>query len=251
MAEVCDQGIGRRPLELNNFGMRTKSGDVAVAANFQSRLFEGLTAAERHTFLEAARQRKLSDNQVLQHEGEPGNHLSMVISGLAGLYKITPKGRKLFVRWIAPGDVFGLVAMQRDVRSYLTTVHALRAGSVLVWERGALNDLTHQIPRVRENALAIATDHFAHVLEVLVVRASQAAHQRLAQILIEIARQIGRLENNGLDVVATNEQLADMADVSLFTVSRHLSDWQRHGILAKRRGRIRLLDMEGLIALLR
>ena len=238
-------------MELNDFGKRTKPGASALPTSFQSKLFEGLTAGERHTLLDGARQRKLSVNQVLQHEGEPGSHFSMVISGLAAFYKITPKGRKLFLRWIAPGDVFGLAAMQRDLQSYLTTVYGLRAGSLLVWERGALNDIVHQIPRLRENALAIAADYFAHVLDVLVVRASHAAHQRLAQMIIETARQIGRVEQDELEVLVTNEQLADMADVSLFTVSRHLSDWQRHGILTKRRGRIRLLEMEGLTALLR
>jgi len=233
-----------------DFGRRTKSGVAELPTDFQSRLLEGLSASELNAIVGVARQRRLSINQVLQHEGEPASNFSLVITGLAGFYKITPKGRKLFLRWIAPGEVFGLTALQRDIQPCLTTVHGLQAGSLLVWERGTMRALVEQVPRLRENVFAITAEYFASILDVVVVRASMAAHQRLALMLIESARQIGSREKNGLQIAVTNEQMADMADVSHFTVSRHLSDWQRHGILTKRRGRILLQNLEALVDLL-
>jgi DNA-binding transcriptional regulator YhcF (GntR family) len=45
-----------------------------------------------------------------------------------------------------------------------------------------------------------------------------------------------------------NEDLAEGANVTPFTVSRCLRDWQRAGILAKRRGMILLRKPELLLA---
>ena len=236
-------------MELSDLGRRSNSECPVLPADFQSKLFNGFTSSALKTCLGAARQRKICENQVLQHEGEPAGHLSLLISGLAAYYKITPKGEKLFLRWITPGDVFGLAALQRDIQPYLTTIHGLATGWCLVWDRGTVQSLADQMPRLRENAFAIAADYTAHILDVLVVRTSQAAQQRLAQMLIETARQIGNEGRNGVELSVTNERLAEMAGVSLFTVSRHLSDWHRQGILTKRRGRILLRNASRLTAL--
>jgi CRP-like cAMP-binding protein len=44
--------------------------------------------------------------------------------------------------------------------------------------------------------------------------------------------------------LAGNEDLASGANVTLFTVSRILSKWQREGILHKRRGKVILRQPE-------
>jgi DNA-binding transcriptional regulator YhcF (GntR family) len=45
-----------------------------------------------------------------------------------------------------------------------------------------------------------------------------------------------------------NEELANEANVNSFTVSRLLSDWQRKGILTKRRGKVLLRSPHRLFA---
>jgi CRP-like cAMP-binding protein len=111
---------------------------------------------------------------------------------------------------------------------------------MLVWERTSAHALFLQIPRLRENAYAVASDYLASLADLLVRRASQTAEQRLAQALLESARQAGRSGREGIEIGLTNEQLAEMADVSLFTASRQLSEWESQGILAKRRAKILL-----------
>jgi CRP-like cAMP-binding protein len=163
-----------------------------------------------------------------------------LVTGLAGFYKETPASSKLFLRWISPGDAFGLAALQTQLQPYLTTVIVLRAASVFVWERVSANALVSQVPRLRENAYALASDYVTSLADALAARASQTAQQRLARVLVESARHIGRDGPEGIELGLTNEQLAHMADVSLFTVSRQLSEWQRERILAKSRGKILL-----------
>jgi len=227
---VTDKG---RPVEA--------ASSAALPPGFRSRFLEGLTPPEIRAVLAAGRQRRISPNQVLQREGHPATHLFLLVTGLAAFYKATLDGRKLFLRWISPGDAFGLATLlQTEPPPYFTTVQAVRGDSVFVWERVSAHALLSQVPRLRENAFALASDYVTSLADALAARASLTAQQRLARVLVESARHIGRDGPEGIELGLTNEQLAHMADVSLFTVSRQLSEWQRQGILAKSRGKILL-----------
>ena len=215
---------------------------AALPLRFRPRLLEGLTPPEIRAVLAAGRQRRISPNEVLHREGHPATHLFLLVTGFAAFYKATLDGRKLFLRWISPGDAFGLATLLQTEppKPYCTTVQAVRGDSVFVWERVSAHALLSQVPRLRENAFALASDYVASLADALAARASQTAQQRLARVLVESARHIGRDGPEGIELGLTNEQLAHMADVSLFTVSRQLSEWQSERILAKSRGKILL-----------
>jgi DNA-binding transcriptional regulator YhcF (GntR family) len=44
-----------------------------------------------------------------------------------------------------------------------------------------------------------------------------------------------------------NEDLASMANVSAFTASRQLKQWERQGIVKKQRGKVSVLSPESLL----
>ena len=221
---------------------------TAVPPGFRSSLLEGLTPSEIKPVLAAARQRRIFSREVIQHEGEPASHLFLLVTGRAAAYQLTAEGSKLFLRWLVPGDAFGLRTTQREPSVLLWTVQAVREGSVLVWDRDSALALLLRYPRLGENLYATLMDHVASLINVLVARAGQTAQQRLARMLIESARQLGCAGHRGIEFDLTNEELADMADVSLFTASRQLSEWHRQGILEKRRGKILLRAPERLVS---
>jgi CRP-like cAMP-binding protein len=211
---------------------------AALSHGFRSNLLEGLTTSEMGAVLAVAKQQRVSPNEALQYEGDTASHLSLLVTGLAAFYKTTHDGRKIFLRWIAPGDAFGLAALLPIPQTFYLTIVAVHEGSLLVWERGSARTLALEIPRLRENAYRIAGDYVASLADALAARASQTAQQRIARVLVESGRQIGRTKREGIELALTNEQLAQMADVSLFTVCRQLREWQSRGVLAKSRGKI-------------
>jgi CRP-like cAMP-binding protein len=64
---------------------------------------------------------------------------------------------------------------------------------------------------------------------------SDDAHGRVAHLLISLASAIGEATDDGVEMKVLNEDLAEAANVTAFTVSRCLRDWERAGILAKPR----------------
>ena len=70
--------------------------------------------------------------------------------------------------------------------------------------------------------------------------------QRVAQVLVTLARTIGQETRGGVALHLTNEELANAANVTPFAVSRLISQWQRDRALVKRRGKVLLLSPERL-----
>ena len=109
-----------------------------------------------------------------------------------------------------------------------------------------LRALALQCPNLTEAVTSVAADFVDCLIDVLSAHAFQTAQQRLARMLVENARQIGRTGSEGIELDLTNEQLAVTAHLSLFTATRQLRKWQDLGILKKHRGMIVLRSLSVL-----
>jgi fructose-specific phosphotransferase system component IIB len=78
--------------------------------------------------------------------------------------------------------------------------------------------------------------------------ASYTARQRLAEVLITLARTVGQETAGGVTLDITNEELSNAANITLFTASRLISEWHRNRALVKRRGKILLRSPDWLLS---
>ena len=76
---------------------------------------------------------------------------------------------------------------------------------------------------------------------------SDTSQERLAHVLVGLASGIGEKVAGGVELKIRNEELANEANVSLFTASRVISEWHRAGLLLKGRGKVVLRSPEGLL----
>jgi CRP-like cAMP-binding protein len=65
-------------------------------------------------------------------------------------------------------------------------------------------------------------------------------------VLATLARTIGEEVAGGVELHITNEDLASAANVTPFTASRLISEWQRSHAMVKRRGEVLLRSPERL-----
>ncbi|MFY9939849.1 MAG: helix-turn-helix domain-containing protein [Silvibacterium sp.] len=54
--------------------------------------------------------------------------------------------------------------------------------------------------------------------------------------------------SEGVELNVRNEELANEANITVFTASRLLNEWQRQGILTKSRGKVVLRSPEALMS---
>ena len=83
--------------------------------------------------------------------------------------------------------------------------------------------------------------------DLLVAASHHTASERIAQVLANLSREVGRKGFEGTVINISNEDLANEANVTIFTVSRTLNEWQRKGLVLKRRGQVVLRSPEKLV----
>jgi CRP-like cAMP-binding protein len=66
-------------------------------------------------------------------------------------------------------------------------------------------------------------------------------------VLGNLAKGIGQRSFEGTVLNISNEELANEANVTIFTVSRLLSEWHRKGLLVKSRGSVVIRSPEELV----
>jgi CRP/FNR family transcriptional regulator, nitrogen oxide reductase regulator len=228
--------------------MLTASEVVALMKALKPRFLEGLTYSEVASIVAPAARRRFMAHSVIAHEGYPADHLFLVIQGRARGFCMTPQGEKLQLFWFPPGEVFGAAAFLPKPVDYLVSTEAANNSTALVWDRATIRSLSAQFPRLVENALLIAYDYFVAYRALHIAATYQTARERLAQVLGNLATGLGQRVSDGVELNIRNEELANEANITIFTASRLLNEWQRRGILTKSRGKVVLRSPEALMS---
>jgi CRP/FNR family transcriptional regulator, nitrogen oxide reductase regulator len=220
---------------------------AAILSGLSPRFFEGLEPGEVREILAAASRRRFPANSVITREGDPATHLYLMLDGSARHYTASPQGEKIVIRWIPPGDVVGGAAFLSKPVEYIVSTEAVKNSSALVWDRATVRSFGAKYSRLMENALLIAYDYVVLYKIMHIAASCQSAPQRLAQVLGSLARGMGHRVAGGVELYVRNEELANEANMTIFTVSRLMGEWQRQGLLVKSRGKVVLRLPEKLI----
>jgi len=223
------------------------SGIATAATELKSRFLEGIGPLDLKVILAAAKPRQFKANSVVVSQGNPADCLYLLTKGRARYFFMTEDGRKLLLFWLRPGEIFGGTALLGTPSVYLASTETIKDSHVLVWDSSTIRGLAARCPRLLENALLIASDYLAWYVAVHLSLTSHSARKRLSGVVICLAELIGQKVSGGLEFDATNEELASAANITPFTASRLLSEWQRKRALLKRRGKILLCSPEKLL----
>jgi CRP-like cAMP-binding protein len=221
-------------------------GIPSVSTSLRSQFLDGLTPADRKTILAAPTQRRFGANSVIINQGRPANHFFLLTEGLARYFVVTEGGKKLLLQWLGPGDLFGGRTVLSKHSSYLFSTESVTDSSALVWDRPTIRGLTTRHPRLLENVLLTVSDYLTWHLTSYIALACHTARQRVAQVLGTLSRTIGQEGPGGFTLQITNDELAHAANVTHFTVSRLLRQWQRDRALVKGRGKVLVRSPERL-----
>jgi CRP-like cAMP-binding protein len=213
----------------------------------KARLFSGLSTSEVKEVLRLAVCRNYQVNSVLTEQGRRADRLFLLVSGSARYFFITPNGQKVYLFWLMPGDVFGGASLLTEPAKFIVNTEASVESAALVWQRDVIRGIATKYPRVLENSLSIACDYLVWYLATHLSLVCHTARERLAHVLVSLAHGIGRRTPSGISLEITNEQLANTANITSFTVSRLLSEWQGIGLMSKDRGKLLLYHPEQLL----
>ena len=226
---------------------KTSSEAAAVVTRLKSRFLEGLDRAEVQSIVAAATWKRFSANSVMTNEGDRAEHFFLMLDWGARYFTMSPKGEKVVVRWLSPGEVVGGATFLSKRVTYLLSTEVAKNSSALVWDRATIRSLAGMHPQLLENALLVAHDYLVFYRILHVALSCQSAPQRVAQVLGYLAKEMGQRVSGGVELCIRNEELAHEANVTIFTVSRLMGEWQRRGLLTKGRGKVVVRSPEELL----
>jgi len=220
--------------------------DRSRARDATNRLLAGVGPDERQAIVARSRRQALHPSQVLFRTGERAEQLFVLRKGRVKFGRLSSAGREVVMGILGPGDVLGLACFLPS-SDYIGTAEALDRGEVRVWNRHVIRRFAHKYPQVEGNVLQITLAYVAEFADRLERLVSGTAEQRLARTLTSLGVGIGTPSHSSIDIVIKNEQLASLADISPFTVSRLLKQWERDGVISKGRGIVHILSPEKLL----
>ena len=223
------------------------TGILPLLRDLKPRFLEGLTPVEVKSALAEATYRKFPANSMITNQDHPAEHLYLLLTGRARFFFVTERGQKVILLWIPPGDIFGSAALLPPPTEYHVSVEAIRSCSALVWERAAIRSLAARYPKLPENAFYLTLHYLSAYRAAHGALISNTSQERLAHVLVGLASGIGEKVARGVELKIRNEELANEANLSLFSVSRLICKCHRNGLLLKGRGKILLRSPEDLL----
>jgi len=163
----------------------------------------------------------------------------IVVDGIVKLTKETADGKTVILRLTTPGEFFGWLTVGESKPESTYTAQALIDTKVLNISNADFLRLLVKYPAI---AVRITCDASKMLLE------AEKVEGRIATLLLELAKKIGRRENGKYVINApiTRQDIAEMAGTTVETAIRIISKWKKEGIVNTQRGRIEILNPEYL-----
>ena len=207
--------------------------------------FRQLGAADRQRVATATRELRVDKGAAVFLQGQPADGVWAVKQGVIHIVKSGRGGRETVLEVIPPGELFGAIVALEN-RPYPAS--ALAAEPSVVWclPASLARELCQTYPTLRSAILAQVTDRLRSAHERLQSVATEPVEQRLARMLLVLAKKLGQRKDGTIILSVTRQELADMIGSTVETTIRTTSKWQHAGIVRSSRNELRLTDPTGL-----
>lgn len=210
-------------------------------------LLAALTDADREALARSATRRRYRRGDIIFQKDDPGHSLFIVARGSVRIYLPSAQGADLTLAVLGAGQFFGDLSLL-DGRPRSASAASLADTNVVILERGDFAALVRSRPEAAMSVLAVVARRLRETDEMASDLAFLDVGGRLAKKLLDLAATNGLRRTDGVlvDMVLTQEELANMIGVTRESVNRNLSLFRRIGLIAKEGRRFVLRDPAGL-----
>ncbi len=213
------------------------AGDIVIAPTDIAalELFRGLPPTALGDAAALARARHFARETRIFSQGDDGVRAHAVIAGGVRISQAGSDGGQIVVRFIAPGEMFGAVALFTNGR-YPADAVTLAATREASWSEADLHELMSRYPQVAINMIRVIGRRLQEVQDRLREASTQRAAQRVARAVLRLAQQAGHDTSDGTAIgfPLRRRDVADISGTTLYTASRFLTTWEKRGLLVSR-----------------
>jgi len=182
-------------------------------------LFEGMGVAERRTILSTACAREFGCRERIFWEGEPIKEIFLLTEGRVKVIQLSKDGREIILRLHMPGEIIGTQCLlPRGL--YSETAQALQSCKTMAWSRERFGAILEHFPSVCANAQRIIAREITQLSFRICDIITGEVSWRLASGLLYLSGQIGREVEGHFELDVTQETVAEMTAMTVFTANR-------------------------------
>lgn len=212
-------------------------------------IFADLSAEEMDAIAAAAPMNTYAAGELLYSPQNPVEVLFILKQGRVRVFRIAADGRALTTAIIIPGTIFGEMVLLGQ-HMYDNYAEALDESVVCVMGREDVHRFLLSDPRIAARITAILGARLLEMERRLCDTVFKSVPQRVAATLATLAgpqRRMG-VGPRSVQVALTHDQLAALVGTTRETATKVLGEFADRGLLRRGRGRIILLDIDGLSA---
>ncbi len=190
--------------------------------------------------------RRISRGAALYRAHDRFDALFAVRSGSFKSVGVSRAGEHKVTGFHFPSEVLGLDAINNERHSY--DAIALEDSDVCVIPYAALTQLALRIPELQAQLLRILSSDISRDQGLMLLLGSMTAEQRIAAFLLALSRRHQKLgyAANRFHLRMTREDIGSYLGITLETVSRLLSRFQRDNLIAAHQREIELKNVAAL-----
>lgn len=195
----------------------------------------------------ATAKRRVARGASLYHNGDRFESLYAVRSGAFKTVGTSRQGDEKITGFYLPGELLGLDAISGDRHGYNSV--ALEDSEVCIIPFAQLEQMAMSMPALQHQLLRLLSGDISRDQGLMLLLGSMSAEQRLAAFLLSLSRRHQRLgfAANRFMLRMTREEIGNYLGLTLETVSRMLSRFQREGLIAVQQREIELKNIDGLM----
>ena len=187
--------------------------------------------------------------EALFHAGEPFKAVYAVRTGFFKTCVSSEDGRDQVTGFQMAGELLGLDGISTD--HHACDAVALEDSQVCVIPYSQLEELSREFSDLQHQFHKIMSREIVRDHGVMLLLGSMRAEERLAAFLLNLTQRLHArgFSSSALVLRMTREEIGSYLGLKLETVSRTFSKFQDEGLLEVKQRDIRILDAEGLRAL--
>lgn len=181
-------------------------------------------------------------------EGDPAEYFHIVKEGTVKCVKSSPQGKECTLKMLMPGDLFCCDATVFDDACHPGSAKPMGNVSVLRIKKDVYYDILRRNPDAAIAVIKYLGNRLNEAQEKAKILALDRADQRLAALLVDMARRSGIEEPQGirLAVRLTREDMANMVGTTTETVIRIMSRFKRNQLVSGTANRLFVRNVDRL-----
>jgi CRP/FNR family transcriptional regulator len=194
--------------------------------------------------------RRVKRGDALFHAGDEFNAVYAIRSGFLKTTVINDDGREQVTGFHMPGELLGLDGIGNG--RYHGNALALEDAELCVLPFFLVEELGREIPAVQRHLHCVLSREIVRDHGVMMLLGSMRAEERLAAFLLNLSKRFTHRGYSPSDfhLRMTREEIGSYLGLKLETVSRLFSRFQDDGLIEVQQKHVRIVDIDGLQAIL-